>query len=82
MLCRAIQDGQVIVKSSGRKWQLEPVFLHGKFHGQRSLVGYSPGGHRKSDMTEQLSSSSSKATVNDKSKEAKKLSRKFNGFIE
>ena len=81
MLCRAIQDGQVIVKSPGRKWQLVPVFLHGKFHGQRSLVCYSPGGHRKSDMTEQLSSSS-KATVNDKSKEAKKLSRKFNGFIE
>ena len=50
-----------------------------------SLVGYSPWGHRKSDMPEQLSSSSSssrKATVNDKSKEAKKLSRNFNGFIE
>jgi len=68
-----------------RKWQLTPVFLHGIFHGQRSLVGYSPWGHRKSDMPEQLSSSSSssrKATVNDKSKEAKKLSRNFNGFIE
>ena len=25
-----------------RKWQLTPVFLPGKFHGQRSLVGYSP----------------------------------------
>ena len=25
-----------------RKWQLIPEFLHGKFHGQRSLVGYSP----------------------------------------
>ena len=24
-----------------RKWQLAPVFLPGKFHGQRSLVGYS-----------------------------------------
>ena len=34
-----------------RKWQLTPVFLPGKFHGQRSLVGYSPGGHQKSDMT-------------------------------
>ena len=22
-----------------RKWQLTPVFLPGKFHGQRSLVG-------------------------------------------
>ena len=25
----------------GRKWQPTPVFLPGKFHGQRSLVGYS-----------------------------------------
>ena len=25
-----------------RKWQPAPVFLPGKFHGQRSLVGYSP----------------------------------------
>ena len=24
-------------------------------HGQRSLVGYSPGGHKELDMTEQLS---------------------------
>ena len=29
-----------------RKWQPIPVFLPGKFHGQRSLVGYSPGGCR------------------------------------
>ena len=25
-----------------RKWQPAPVFLTGEFHGQRSLVGYSP----------------------------------------
>jgi len=25
-----------------RKWQLTPVFLLGKFQGQRSLAGYSP----------------------------------------
>ena len=30
------------------------VFLPGEFHGQRSLVGYSPQGHKKSDMTERL----------------------------
>ena len=24
-------------------------------HGQRSLAGYSPGGHKEVDMTEQLS---------------------------
>ena len=27
-----------------RKWQPTPVFLPGEFHGQRSLVGYSPWG--------------------------------------
>ena len=31
------------------------VFLTEEFHGQRSLVGYSPWGHKESDMTEQLS---------------------------
>ena len=25
-----------------RKWQPTPVFLPGKFHGQRSLAGYKP----------------------------------------
>ena len=29
-----------------------PVFLPGKFHGQRSLVGCSPWGHKELDMTE------------------------------
>ena len=37
-----------------RKWQPSPVFLPGKSHGQRSLVGYSPWGHKESDMTEKL----------------------------
>ena len=31
-----------------------PVFLPGESHGQKSLVGYSPRGHKESDMTEQL----------------------------
>ena len=30
-----------------RKWQPTPVFLPGKFHGQRSLVGYSPWGSQR-----------------------------------
>ena len=34
-----------------RKWQPIPVLLPGKFHGQRSLVGYSSRGHKESDMT-------------------------------
>ena len=29
-----------------RKWQPAPVFLPGKSHGQKSLMGYSPWGHR------------------------------------
>ena len=35
-----------------RKWQLTPVFLPGKSHGQRNLVGYSPWGHKELDTTE------------------------------
>ena len=38
-----------------RKWQSTPVFLPGKFHGQRSLVGYSPWDCKELDTTEQLS---------------------------
>ena len=29
------------------KWQPTPVFLPGKFHGWRTLAGYSPWGHKK-----------------------------------
>ena len=29
-----------------------PMFLPGEFHGQRSLVGYSPKGHKESNTTE------------------------------
>ena len=35
-----------------RKWQPTVVFLPGKSHGQRSLVGYSPWGHKETDTTE------------------------------
>ena len=35
-----------------RKWLPTPVVLPGKFHGQRGLVGYSPGGPKESDLTE------------------------------
>ena len=35
-----------------RAWQPTPVFLPGKSHGQRSLVGYSPQSHKESDTTE------------------------------
>ena len=36
-----------------RKWQLTPVFLSGKSHGQRSLAGCSSRSHKELDMTEQ-----------------------------
>ena len=38
-----------------RAWLLTTVFLPGESHGQRSLGGYSPRGHKESDTTEWLS---------------------------
>ena len=37
-----------------RKSQTTAVSLPGEFHGQRSLVGYSPWGRKESDTIEQL----------------------------
>ena len=51
-------DKEMQVQSLGqedpwrRKWQPTPVFLPGRFHGQKSLAGYSPQGHKESDTTE------------------------------
>ena len=42
-----------------RKWQPTPVFLPGKSHGWRSLLGYSPWGHKELDTTERLTRSHS-----------------------
>ena len=39
----------------GKKWQPIPVFLPGKSHGQRSLVGYSPWDCKQLETTWQLS---------------------------
>ena len=44
MLFAAIWDGL--------EWQPTPVFLPGKSHGWRNLVGYSPWGRKESDTTE------------------------------
>ena len=38
-----------------RKWRPTPVFLPRKFHGQKSLVGYSPWACKELDMMEQPS---------------------------
>ena len=55
----AVQETRVT--SLGREDPLEegmarptPVFLPGESHGQRSLAGYSPRGHKESDTTERL----------------------------
>ena len=37
-----------------KEWQPTPVFLPGEFHGQRSLVCYSPWAHNEADTTEGL----------------------------
>ena len=37
-----------------REWLPTPVFLLGEFHGQGSLAGYSPRGHKELDTTEWL----------------------------
>ena len=46
------------VRSMGHEDPLEeeptPVFLPGKFHGRRSLIGYSLWGRKQSQMTERL----------------------------
>ena len=41
----------------GREWQLNPVFLPGESHGERSLLRYSPRGRRESDTTQRLTRS-------------------------
>ena len=46
-----------------RKWQSTVVFLPGKFHGQRSLAGYSPWDPKESDMTEQLATHTKRTLV-------------------
>ena len=37
-----------------RQWHPTPVLLPGKSHGRRSMVGYSPWGHKELDKTEWL----------------------------
>ena len=37
-----------------RAWLPTPASLPGESHGQRSLAGYSPPGHKESDTTERL----------------------------
>ena len=51
--CRAGDTGEPFAGKIPwrRARQPTPVFLPGESHGQRSLEGYSPQGHKESDMT-------------------------------
>ena len=44
-------DGKILWRG---EWKPSLVFLPGEFHGQRSLMGYSPGGCKELNMTERL----------------------------
>ena len=54
--CRRLKkckfDPWVGMISGRRKWQPTAVLLPGESHGQKSLEGYSPQGHKEADMTE------------------------------
>ena len=58
------------IQSLGQEDPLEkgmattPVFLPGEFHGQGSLVGYSPWGCKESDTTERATNSHSLSASN------------------
>ena len=42
----------IIITPRRREWQPTPVFLPGEFHGQRSLVGYSPWGQSRTQLSD------------------------------
>ena len=59
LLCLTLCDpmdctGHGILQAKILEWVAIPVLLPGKSHGQRSLEGYSPWGHKESDTTERL----------------------------
>ena len=58
--CNAENPGSILGsgrspgEGNGYPWIHTPEFLPGEFHGQQSLMGYSPWGRKESDMTERL----------------------------
>ena len=50
--CKRLGFHPWIGKIPWRRHDPTPVFLPGEAHGQRSLVGYIPWGHKESNMTE------------------------------
>ena len=53
--CNVGDQGSVLGQEDllKKEWLPTPVFLPGEFQGQRNLAGYSPLGHKESDMTVQ-----------------------------
>jgi hypothetical protein len=49
--CRCGFDAWIGKILQRREWQPTLVFMPGKFHGQRSLADYNPGGCKESEMT-------------------------------
>ena len=54
LLMKVKEESEKVGLKLNLQWQPTPVFLPGKSHGQRNLVGYSPWGHKQSNMTEWL----------------------------
>ena len=52
LLMKVKEESEKVGLKLNLQWQPTPVFLPGKSHGQRNLVGYSPWGHKQSNMTE------------------------------
>ena len=51
-ICQAKMSLYPLYPAPQGKWKPTPVFLPREPYGQRSLVGYSPRGHKELDKTE------------------------------
>ena len=64
------------------EWQPTPMFLTGESYGQRSLEGYRPQGHKRSDTTERLTQTHKllRGSIFENVKGRKKLRRERHEF--
>ena len=74
-----------LIPASGRSpgvgnGNLRQYCCPGKFHGQRSLVSYSPGGCKKSDTTEQPSTRHDEICHNETTYLGEDISEEVSGF--
>ena len=61
----ANEGGMALIPESGRSpREGNSSILAWKFHGQRTLVGYSPWGHNESDMNERLNNNNNNTMTN------------------